>query len=174
MKDTADMEKRDADRITARTPIAEFLSNSQTDTERLGAALGKEAEAGLFVALNGDLGSGKTAFTRGLARGLGVSGDVTSPTFQLLREYQGRLPLFHFDFYRLGSAAEVDDLDLDGCLERGVVSAEWSGMFEEFVRGDYIELQLEWVGENSRRITITRAGGTGSQIVGILIEAGNK
>ena len=89
----------------------EYISNSPTETEALGEALAARLTAGTVVAFTGDLGAGKTAFTRGLARGLGVPDRVTSPTFTIVNEYEGgRLPLFHFDMYRLGSSNELFDI----------------------------------------------------------------
>lgn len=143
----------------------EIISRSQDDTERIGRLIGAAAPKGLFVALNGDLGSGKTALTRGIARGLGIHEDVTSPTFQLMREYSGRLPLYHFDFYRIGAAGEIMDMDMAGCLDAGIVVAEWSDRFEEFESGDFLEIHLEWTGETERRITIQRTGGAGDALI---------
>ena len=89
----------------------QFVTNSEVETEALGVRLADELKAGAVIAFTGDLGAGKTAFTRGLARGLGVGGRVTSPTFTIVNEYEGgRLPLFHFDMYRLGSSDELFDI----------------------------------------------------------------
>lgn len=105
----------------------EYISNSPTETEALGEALAARLTAGTVVAFTGDLGAGKTAFTRGLARGLGVPDRVTSPTFTIVNEYGGRLPLFHFDMYRLGSSDELFDIGWEDYLARGGVCAvEWS------------------------------------------------
>ena len=88
-----------------------FITNSEEETEALGARLAVKLEPGAVIAFTGDLGAGKTAFTRGLARGLGIPDRVTSPTFTIVNEYEGgRLPLFHFDMYRLGSADELFDI----------------------------------------------------------------
>ena len=106
----------------------EFVANSERETEELGARLAEVLEPGAVVAFTGGLGAGKTAFTRGLARGLGITGRVTSPTFTIVNEYGGgRLPLFHFDMYRLGSADELFDIGWEDYLDRGGVCAvEWS------------------------------------------------
>ena len=106
----------------------EFVANSERETEELGARLAEVLEPGAVVAFTGGLGAGKTAFTRGLARGLGITGRVTSPTFTIVNEYGGgRLPLFHFDIYRLGSADELFDIGWEDYLVRGGVCAvEWS------------------------------------------------
>lgn len=104
-----------------------YISHSPADTEALGERLAKRLCPGDVVALDGALGMGKTAFTRGLARGLGCHGRVTSPTFTIVNEYDGGIPLFHFDLYRLGSADELYGIGWDDYLERGGVCAvEWS------------------------------------------------
>ena len=105
-----------------------FITNSEEETEALGARLAVKLEPGAVIAFTGDLGAGKTAFTRGLARGLGIPDRVTSPTFTIVNEYEGgRLPLFHFDMYRLGSADELFDIGWEDYLVRGGVCAvEWS------------------------------------------------
>ena len=106
----------------------EYVTNSEAETEALGARLAPRLEPGTVIAFTGDLGAGKTAFTRGLARGLGVTERVTSPTFTIVNEYEGgRLPLFHFDLYRLGSSDELFDIGWEDYLSRGGVCAvEWS------------------------------------------------
>ena len=115
----------------------EFVSESEAETEALGARLARVLKPGAVVAFTGDLGAGKTAFTRGLARGLGVPGRVTSPTFTIVDEHEGgRLPLFHFDLYRMDSPEELFDIGWEDYLARGGVCAvEWSehaeGAFEE-------------------------------------------
>ena len=115
----------------------EYLSNSAQETEALGERLAAVLQPGDVVAYTGDLGAGKTAFTRGLARGLGVPDRVTSPTFTIVNEYEGgRLPLFHFDLYRMESPEELFDIGWEDYLAQGGVCAvEWSehaeGAFEE-------------------------------------------
>ena len=115
----------------------EFVTNSPEETEELGERLGRTLSPGDVVAFTGDLGAGKTAFTRGIARGLGIGDRVTSPTFAIVNEYEGgRLPLFHFDMYRLTSSDELFDIGWEDYLARGGVCAvEWSehaeGAFEE-------------------------------------------
>ena len=97
-----------------------FITNSEEETEALGARLAVKLEPGAVIAFTGDLGAGKTAFTRGLARGLGIPDRVTSPTFTIVNEYEGgRLPLFHFDMYRLGSSDELFDIGWEDYLARG-------------------------------------------------------
>ena len=98
----------------------DFITNSPEETEAVGAALGKILQPGTILAYRGDLGAGKTAFTRGLARGLGYCEPVTSPTYTIVNEYLGgRLPLFHFDMYRLASSDDLWDIGWEDYLERG-------------------------------------------------------
>ena len=132
-----------------------FFSDSPEQTEKLGAALGKLLTAGVVIAYEGDLGAGKTAFTRGLAKGLGSKDPVTSPTYTIVNEYLGgRLPLFHFDMYRLRSAEDLWDIGWDDYLERGGVCAvEWSENVAQALE-DPVFVRIEKTGEDSRRITI--------------------
>ena len=106
----------------------DYITNSEEETEALGVWLAEKLEPGTGIAFTGDLGAGKTAFTRGLARGLGIADRVASPTFTIVNEYEGgRLPLFHFDMYRLGSSDELFDIGWEDYLARGGVCAvEWS------------------------------------------------
>jgi len=135
----------------------EYLSHSPEETEQLGEQLGRTLRPGSVVAYRGDLGMGKTAFTRGLARGLGCTCRVTSPTFTIVNEYSGALPLFHFDMYRLDSSDELFDIGWEDYLSRGGVCAvEWSERVEDALPDDTL-----WVsfargnGENDRIITVT-------------------
>lgn len=135
----------------------EAITSSEEETTAIGERLGSTLRAGDVLLLYGDLGAGKTAFTRGLARGLGAAADeVTSPTFTLVQEYRGRLTLFHVDLYRL-EEREVDDLGLEELiLGDGVVAIEWA----ERWRGrpdDVIEVRFEHAGEDRRRVTISRS-----------------
>ncbi len=132
-----------------------FLTNSPAETETIGAALGKIIEPGTVIAYRGDLGAGKTAFTRGLARGLGCTEIVTSPTYTIVNEYLGgRLPLFHFDMYRLRSSDDLFDIGWEDYLDRGGVCAvEWSENVDDAME-DAVYITIEKLGEDSRRITI--------------------
>ena len=110
----------------------DYLTHNEIETEALGETLARRLGAGDVVAYRGDLGAGKTAFTRGLARGLGCTGRVTSPTFTVVNEYEGRLPLFHFDLYRLDGEDALYDIGWEDYLDRGGVCAvEWSERVEE-------------------------------------------
>ena len=133
----------------------EFLTNSPEETERVGAALGKILNPGTVLAYRGDLGAGKTAFTRGLARGLGYLEPVTSPTYTIVNEYLGgRLPLFHFDMYRLASSDDLWDIGWEDYLDRnGVCAVEWSENISDALE-DAIVITIHKTGETSRRIEI--------------------
>lgn len=132
-----------------------FLTNAPQETEALGEALAKTLMPGTVIAYRGDLGAGKTAFTRGLARGLGYAEPVTSPTYTIVNEYLGgRLPLFHFDMYRLRSSEDLWDIGWEDYLERGGVCAvEWSENVADAME-DPILVTIEKLGEDARRITI--------------------
>ncbi len=136
----------------------EYLSHSTAETESIGASLGQRLLPGSVLAYRGDLGMGKTAFTRGLAKGLGFTGRVTSPTFTIVNEYEGRLPLFHFDMYRLGSSEELFDIGWEDYLSRGGVCAvEWSERVTDALPPDtvWVEIRRHPEEEGWRVITIT-------------------
>lgn len=135
----------------------EYLSHNVTETEELGAAMASHLRAGSIIAYLGDLGAGKTAFTRGLARGLGCTGRVTSPTFTIVNEYEGPLSLFHFDMYRLSDADELFDIGWDDYLNRGGICAvEWSERISGELPSDIITVTIHRHEENEdwRRIII--------------------
>ena len=135
----------------------EYRTHSAAETEALGEMLAAHLHGGDVVAYRGGLGMGKTAFTRGLARGLGYEGRVTSPTFTIVNEYMGRLPLFHFDMYRLGDSEELFDIGWEDYLDRGGVCAvEWSENVSDALPQDtiYVEIRRE-AEQDSRVITIT-------------------
>ena len=129
--------------------------------EYIGEKLAKNLAPGTVLAYRGDLGAGKTAFTRGLARGLGYRDSVTSPTYTIVNEYLGgRLPLFHFDMYRLGSADELFDIGWEDYVNRGSVCAvEWSENVEDAFFGDEVVVRFEKLGPTTRRIIITEGSG---------------
>ena len=133
----------------------ECITNSPAETEAVGAALAAVLQPGAVLAFEGDLGAGKTAFTRGLARGLNASDRVTSPTYTIVNEYlSGRLPLFHFDMYRLHSADDLWDIGWEDYLERGGICAvEWSENVADALE-DPIRIRLEKLSDDARRITI--------------------
>ena len=133
----------------------EYITHSPEETEAVGRALGERLTPGTVLAYEGDLGAGKTAFTRGLAKGLGATEAVTSPTYTIVNEYlSGRMPLFHFDMYRLTSSDDLWDIGWEDYLERGGVCAvEWSENVADAMEGA-IRVRIEKLGEDSRRITI--------------------
>ena len=136
-----------------------YYTNSPGETEALGEKLAQVLTPGTVIAFRGDLGAGKTAFTRGLARGLGASDRVTSPTYTIVNEYLGgKMPLFHFDMYRLGSSDELFDIGWEDYLERGGVCAvEWSENVADAME-DAISVCIEKLGDNERKITIEGGG----------------
>ena len=133
----------------------EYMTNAPEETEALGEELGKLLRSGTVLAYLGDLGAGKTAFTRGLARGLGCRETVTSPTYTIVNEYLGgRLPLFHFDMYRLTSSDDLWDIGWEDYLDRqGVCAVEWSENVPEAMAGA-LTVRIEKLGDSVRRITI--------------------
>ncbi len=135
----------------------EYLSHSPEETEHIGEMLGRRLRPGTVVAHRGGLGMGKTAFTRGLARGLGCAGRVTSPTFTIVNEYDGATPLFHFDMYRLGSSDELFDIGWEDYLTRGGVCAvEWSERVDDAMPADTLWVDIaRGTDESDRIITIT-------------------
>ena len=138
----------------------EYLSHNEAETEALGARLAAVLTPGAVVAYRGGLGMGKTAFTRGLAKGLGYSGRVTSPTFTIVNEYEGgRLPLFHFDMYRLADSDALFDIGWEDYLDRGGVCAvEWSEQVTEALPPDTIRVCFARCPEADNWRTITIEG----------------
>lgn len=135
----------------------EYYTASERETERLGMTLGRQLKPGTVIAYEGDLGAGKTAFTRGLARGLGIEEKVTSPTYTIVNEYEGRLPLFHFDMYRLNSSEDLFDIGWEDYLERGgVIAVEWSSRIRDVLEDALnIQIRKDPSREDGRFITIT-------------------
>ena len=137
----------------------EFITTSPEETEKIGFRLGNELKPNTVLAYTGDLGAGKTAFTRGLARGLGASDRVTSPTYTIVNEYlSGRLPLFHFDMYRLDSSEDLWDIGWEDYLLRGGICAvEWSENVSDALENPLL-VQIEKLDETTRKITISGGG----------------
>lgn len=140
----------------------EYITHSESETEALGQELAGKLTPGTVVAYRGGLGMGKTAFTRGLARGLGCEGRVTSPTFAIVNEYEAAVPLFHFDLYRLSGPGELFDIGWEDYLDRGGVCAvEWSERAEAALPRETVWVSIRRCAESGdwRRITIEgRAG----------------
>jgi len=127
-----------------------FETQSIDQTEELGRCLGKTLREGDFVALTGDLGAGKTAFTKGIARGLGIKEDITSPTFTIINEYLGRVPLAHMDVYRLKNLQELENIGFDDYLEGYVVVMEWADKVKELLPNDVLWVDIKIL-DNLRR-----------------------
>ncbi|MCR4431025.1 MAG: tRNA (adenosine(37)-N6)-threonylcarbamoyltransferase complex ATPase subunit type 1 TsaE [Tepidanaerobacteraceae bacterium] len=131
-----------------------FETGSIDETRRLGEALGRLLKAGDFLALTGDLGAGKTAFAGGIARGLGIAEDITSPTFTIINQYEAAIPMAHMDAYRLGDAEELEKIGYYDYLEGFVVVLEWADRMECLVPEDALRIDFKVLDENRRRITM--------------------
>nr|WP_302707666.1 tRNA (adenosine(37)-N6)-threonylcarbamoyltransferase complex ATPase subunit type 1 TsaE [uncultured Dialister sp.] len=145
---------------------AALTTKSEKETMDFGRFLGQKAEEGLFLALTGDLGAGKTHFVQGLAEGLGVKGVVGSPTFTIMNLYEdGRLPLKHFDFYRLHSEDDLWNIGWEEYGEGGVVVVEWADMFPSLIPEESIHINIALSGEEERLITISWGEGAPGKII---------
>ena len=145
---------------------AALTTNSEKETMDFGRFLGQKAEEGLFLALTGDLGAGKTHFVQGLAEGLGVKGVVGSPTFTIMNLYEdGRLPLKHFDFYRLHSEDDLWNIGWEEYGEGGVVVVEWADMFPSLIPEESIHINIALSGEEERLITVSWGEGAPEKII---------
>ena len=138
-----------------------FEVNSAEETFKLGEEFAKVSKPGTVIALIGDLGVGKTVFTKGVARGLGITDNVTSPTFTILESYyDGKMPLHHFDVYRIGDAEEMEEVGFDDCVySEGITIIEWAGIIEEIIpKGTYVVNIVKDLskGNDYRKITITK------------------
>ena len=132
-----------------------YISRSEAETETIGEKFAQGLAGGTVVAMYGDLGAGKTAFVRGMARGMGLSCRVSSPTFTIVNEYEGERELIHFDMYRLESSDELFDIGWEDYLGRGAVCAvEWIEKVEDAFYGDETIVRIEKLGDTERRITI--------------------
>ncbi len=137
------------------------ITNSDIETMAAGEAFSKALKAGDVVALYGELGAGKTVFVKGIARGLGIADPVTSPTFTILKEYEGRAPLYHFDAYRIRAAEEMDDIGFFDYLGgEGIAVIEWAGKVEALLPEGAIRVVIERTGEDDKR-KISIQGGSG-------------
>ena len=137
-----------------------FMSDSPLRTEKIAATFAERLKGGEVVAFRGDLGMGKTCFTRGLAAGLGYSGEVTSPTFALINEYiGGRIPLYHFDMYRVSGWEDLYSTGFfDYIAEGGVLACEWSENIENALPDNTIYVEFTRIDDTKREITITKKG----------------
>ncbi len=141
-------------------PVIEFDSHSLDETERLGRAIAAAARPRLVIGLTGHLGAGKTALVRAIAQGLEVSPDaISSPTYVLVHEYAGRLPVYHFDTYRLESPEQFAALGVDEYFEgAGVSLVEWADRVPEILPADRLDIRVETVGPAERRFHLTATG----------------
>ena len=138
--------------------MTEFITNSERETEQAGETFARSLPDGCVVAMYGELGSGKTAFVRGMAKGMGIDCRVSSPTFTIVNEYRGARELIHFDMYRLNSADELFDIGWEDYLASGAVCAvEWSENVDGAFFGNEIKVELERLDENERIIRIYEA-----------------
>lgn len=135
-------------------------SNSAKETIEIGKSLGRHLLPGSVICLTGELGAGKTCFIKGMAEGLGVKGkDVSSPTFIIIREYKGRIPLYHIDLYRIGVLCDIRDIGMEEIIYgNGVTAIEWAERISDVLPDDRIEIKLEWIDEKSRAMEITAFG----------------
>jgi tRNA threonylcarbamoyladenosine biosynthesis protein TsaE len=137
--------------------IYKIISNSEAETAQVSEKLGTLVQPNSVITLEGDLGAGKTTFTKGLAKGLGVTRTVNSPTFSIIKEYKGRLPLYHMDVYRLHNSEE--DLGFEDYFYGGGVSVvEWAQYIEEYLPTELLSITIRLINDNKREMTFTPTG----------------
>ena len=149
--------------------MLKIITNSLDETRALGEKTGKHLEPGTVLALTGDLGSGKTTFIQGLAKGLDISDDyyITSPTYTLINEYPGRHLLFHVDLYRIGNYDDLDDIGLYEMLGGdGVVAVEWADKLPKDLLTEYLAIHIDILNYESRKISIAAYGLRGENLIG--------
>ena len=131
----------------------EIFSHSPEQTQQIGALLGKNAQPGDVVLLIGELGSGKTCLTQGIARGLQITEYTSSPTFVLIREYHGRIPLFHIDLYRLECVDEIIELGIEDYLyDEGICVVEWADKYPGFFLPEHLTIRIDYISEYERKL----------------------
>ncbi len=145
-----------------------FKTTSVEATQAIAHKIGELLMPGMILTLEGDLGAGKTTFTKGLAKGLGVSRNVNSPTFTIIKEYEGRMPLYHMDVYRLENGAEEMGLD-DYLFGEGVCVIEWASMVEDLLPKERMDIKIYREGEMARRIEVTSTGAEYEKIGEVLL-----
>jgi len=146
----------------------QIITNSPDETRALGEKTGKNLDLGTVLALTGDLGSGKTIFVQGLAKGLDIPDDyyITSPTYTLINEYPGRYHLFHVDLYRIGNYADLDDIGLYEILSGdGVVAIEWADKLPKNLLAEYLAVHIDILNDKSRKISIAAYGLRGENLI---------
>jgi tRNA threonylcarbamoyladenosine biosynthesis protein TsaE len=136
--------------------LFEMISRSPEETEALGLKLGKILEAGTILCLSGDLGTGKTTLTKSIAKSLGVEEYVTSPSYTIVNEYEGRLPVYHFDVYRINEIEELYEIGYEEYFfGRGVTIIEWASMIMELIPDEAVKIEIERLDEQERKFVIT-------------------
>ena len=135
--------------------MVKFISSSANETENIGKKLAKKLKGTEAIALFGGLGAGKTAFTRGLSEGLGFGDGVSSPTFALVHEYEGKFPIFHFDMYRVTTYDDLYSTGFFDYIGNGILVIEWSENIEGVLPNDAIRITIKPLSENEREITIS-------------------
>ncbi len=152
---------------STRSNIVDFVSHAASQTQKAGTVLGRLLKPGDIILLEGDLGAGKTTFTKGVAQGLEVEGYVNSPTFTLVNEYQGRLPIYHMDCYRLESGREALDFGLEEYIYGdGVTLIEWPERISEVLPAEFLRIKLSYVHESKRAIRLEPTGARYVALVG--------
>jgi tRNA threonylcarbamoyladenosine biosynthesis protein TsaE len=144
-----------------------FVARTRAEpvTERLGEALGRLARPGDVVLLSGDLGAGKTHLTKGIARGLGVTEEITSPTFNLVLVHEGRMPLYHVDLYRLDRADQLEEIGYFDALEGGGIAVvEWGDRFAEARPAEFVDVSLGIEGDELRVLCVLGHGPRGEAL----------
>lgn len=132
-----------------------ILTGSEEETVKVGAAIGGKLKPGDVISLNGDLGAGKTYITKGIAKGLGVDDYITSPTFIIVNEYEGRIPLYHFDVYRINDIDEMYEIGFEEYLYgNGVCIVEWGKIVKELMPENTINIDINKIDDNTREIII--------------------
>lgn len=148
-----------------------IVVNSREETAAVARRLAQAVEPGAFICLTGDLGAGKTTFTQAFAKGLGIDEPVTSPTFTLVQEYQGRIPLYHFDVYRIGHPEEMEDLGYrDYFYGQGVCVVEWAALIRELVPEAHLWIRIKVLGETVREICLEPSGPAYEDLIKELFE----
>ncbi len=151
--------------------MIEYISRNADDTKALGMEIGLIARPGLIITLNGDLGVGKTVLARGVGRGLGIDQPITSPTFTILHQYRGRLALYHFDMYRLIDEDEIFELGFEEFIYGdGVSVIEWPENMGELHPDEYVEIIIERIDDNMRKIKINSIGDEFNWLEEMLLE----
>lgn len=141
-----------------------FVTKSEEETLKVGSMIGERLKPGDVINLNGDLGAGKTHITKGIAKGLGVDDYITSPTFIIVNQYEGRIPLYHFDVYRINDIDEMYEIGFDEYLYgNGVCIVEWGRIVEELLPDYAIRIDINKIDDNSREIVIDDKNDLGLQ-----------